>query len=75
MGRLKPGVGLLQARAEIETVAARTVADHPEVPKDRKLAVMTIKESTLVGGCRLLRHNRGARSAEASGAVVPGRRS
>ena len=50
VGRLKPGTGLLQARAEIETVAARTVADHPEVPKDRKLAVMTIKESTLAGG-------------------------
>jgi putative ABC transport system permease protein len=50
VGRLKPGIGMSQARAEIETVAARTVKDHPEVPKDRRLRVITVRDSQLANG-------------------------
>lgn len=46
-GRLKPSADLPHARAEIEAIAARTLREHPEVSRDRKLAVMNLKDATV----------------------------
>jgi putative ABC transport system permease protein len=50
VGRLRPGVSIERARSEIETIAARTVRDHPEINKDRRVLVMGVKESSLGTG-------------------------
>ena len=50
VGRLKPSTSLAQVRAEVETIAARTARDHPEVDKDRRLSVSTLKDGQLTNG-------------------------
>jgi putative ABC transport system permease protein len=50
VGRLRDGAHIDQARAEIDAVAARTIRDHPEVKKDRRLLVMGVKESQVGNG-------------------------
>lgn len=52
VGRLRDGVSIEAARAEIETLAANALRDHPEMGKDRQLLVMGIKESTFGLGAK-----------------------
>jgi putative ABC transport system permease protein len=47
VGRLKDGATIEQARAEVDTIAAATLREHPEVSKERKISVMGLKESQL----------------------------
>jgi putative ABC transport system permease protein len=54
VGRLKDGATLEQARAEVDTIAAQTLREHPEVSKDRKVTVMGLKESQLAKDGRQL---------------------
>ncbi|HYE86180.1 MAG TPA: ABC transporter permease, partial [Vicinamibacterales bacterium] len=52
VGRLRDGVTVEMARAEIDTLGANTVRDHPELGTDRRLMVMGIKDSTLGLGAK-----------------------
>jgi predicted permease len=54
LGRLKPSADITQARSEIETVAARIARDHPELKRDRKLSVSSLKASYLATGAGVL---------------------
>jgi putative ABC transport system permease protein len=47
VGRLKDGVTMEQARSEVDTIAAATLREHPEVSKERKVTVMGLKDSQL----------------------------
>jgi predicted permease len=53
-GRLRDGVSIEQARAEVQTIAANSVRDHPEINRDRQVLVMDVKDSTLANGARNL---------------------
>ena len=44
-GRLAPGVELVAARAELETIATQIARDHPDTNKDLRLAVTTMKDA------------------------------
>ncbi len=45
LGRLRPGVSLDQARAEVETVAAALVRENPAALKDKRLHLVNIRRS------------------------------
>jgi macrolide transport system ATP-binding/permease protein len=44
LGRLKPGVPLTQARADVATIASALEKDYPQTNKDRGLTVRTVIE-------------------------------
>jgi putative ABC transport system permease protein len=44
-GRLAPGVELIAARAELETIAAQIARDHSDTNKDLRLRLTTMKDS------------------------------
>src|SRR5208283_449379 len=48
VARLKPGVGPAQARAQLETIAARLAHDHPETNARRGLALLPYAEGRSV---------------------------
>ena len=54
VARLKDGATLAQARAEIETVAARIAQQHPDTSKDLKVAVFNLKEGAARGAAPFL---------------------
>lgn len=45
--RLKATADIAQARAEVETIAARIERDHPEIKERRKIRVVNLKEGTV----------------------------
>jgi predicted permease len=45
IGRLKPGVTLEQARAEMNSIASRLAEVYPEADKDSDITVMSLKQS------------------------------
>jgi len=51
VARLRPGVSIDQAQAEMNTIAARMAADYPETKKGEGAAVVSVKED-LVGDLR-----------------------
>ncbi len=51
MGRLKPGVSLTQARANLAIVQAQLAEQYPETDRDIGASVVPLKE-TVVGGAR-----------------------
>jgi len=46
-GRLKASADIAQAKAEVETIAARIAHDHPEIKGDRRIRVVNLKEGTI----------------------------
>ena len=54
VGRLRDGVTIEQTRAEVRTIGANVVRDHPEMNGDRQVLVMGVKDSTLANGVRPL---------------------
>jgi len=54
VARLKPGVGPAQARAQLETIAARLAHDHPETNARRGLALLPYAEGRSVGTAPIL---------------------
>ena len=44
-GRLAPGVELVAARAELETIAGQIARDHPDTNKDLRLRLTTMKDA------------------------------
>jgi len=44
-GRLRPGTDLERARADIETIASRLEAEHPETNKDRDVSLVPLAEA------------------------------
>lgn len=50
VGRLRDGAHIAEARAQVAAVAARTVLDHPEVKRDRRVVIVGVKESQLANG-------------------------
>lgn len=53
-GRIRDGVSVDAARAEVMTLATNTIREHPEIGKDRQLIVMGLKDATLGLGARPL---------------------
>ena len=51
-GRLEPGATLEQARAQLETIAARLEKEYPEPNKGRGIAVMPLAQATIFPGLR-----------------------
>jgi len=51
VGRLKPGVTLTEAQANLATVQAQLGRAYPETDRDLRVAIQTLKETT-VGGVR-----------------------
>ncbi len=47
IGRLKPGVSLAQARADMDSVAQNLAAAYPEVDKGTGIALVPLKEDTV----------------------------
>ena len=54
VARLKPGVTIEQARADIATVARRLEQEHPKTNKDQSATVVSITEDTVGGFKRTL---------------------
>jgi putative ABC transport system permease protein len=44
VGRLRPGISMAQAQAEMNTVAARLAAAYPDTNRDRGIQVVSLKE-------------------------------
>ena len=44
LGRLKPGVALAQAKADMNTIAQSLAAEYPEADKDQGIALVAMKE-------------------------------
>jgi predicted permease len=51
LGRLKPGVGLREARADMQTIAARLAEDYPATNRNIGVLLMPLREQ-LVGSLR-----------------------
>src|ERR1700732_859855 len=47
VGRLRPGVSLAQARADLNAVAARIISDNPNADRRVKAAVYSLRDETL----------------------------
>jgi putative ABC transport system permease protein len=54
VGRLRDGVTVEQVREEIDRLGAIALRDHPEIGKDRRLLVMSVKDATLGLGAKPL---------------------
>ena len=51
LGRLKPGVMLEQAKADLDAIAQSLAAEYPEADKDERIALVAMKED-IVGNVR-----------------------
>ncbi len=47
VGRLRPGVGLESAQRDVDAVARRLAAEHPETNRDRGVQLFTLQDSAL----------------------------
>ncbi|MGH9360399.1 MAG: ABC transporter permease, partial [Thermoanaerobaculia bacterium] len=52
IGRLKPGVTIEQARADLEAIGKRLEADYPEENTDRNVQLLPFREATINPGFR-----------------------
>ena len=52
VGRLKPGVSLTEARAEMDAIGRRLTREHPDAEKDYRIQVITYNARTAVGPLR-----------------------